>query len=609
MAQAVAGRARGRSWISTLLSYAGRCRGKMAAALVCSAASVAAGLVPFYAVYRVIDDMMALSAPADWSVVAYWLGVAALSYVASKVLFGISTLLSHVSAYTILESLRRDVVEKLMKTSLGTAASKSIGQIKNVFVDRIEGVEVPLAHMIPEIAGNLLVALGIVVWLAVIDGRFALACLVTVPVGLLVFVSGLSTYNKMYACYMAESNHVNSVMVEYIEGIQVVKAFNQATSSYEKYADAVHAFKDFTMGWFKATWVGMNLSMAILPTTLLGALPAGLALYLSGALGPAELGLALLLALAVVPPIVRVGAFLNEAKSMEYAVADARAFLDLPELPEPAVRATVRATDLELSNVSFSYTHGEDVLHGIDLVAPAGSFTALVGPSGGGKSTIARLVARHWDVGAGSVRIGGVDVRDMPLDQLSELVSFVAQDNYLFDCSLKENIRMGKPDASDEDVLAAARAACCDDFIGRLADGWDTPAGEAGHALSGGERQRISIARAILKDAPIVILDEATAFTDPESEERIQRSIAQLTRGKTLLVIAHRLSTIVGADRIAVVENGRIAATGSHDELLVACPLYRSMWEAHVGAQAWAASGKRAAFAPTRAARKEESHV
>ena len=520
------------SWLAVLLSYAGRCRGKMAVSLLCSVASVAAGLVPFYAVYRIIDEVIA-PAPDGGAVLA-WVGAAAAGYVASKVLFGASTLLSHVSAYTILESLRDDVVEKLMKTSLGTAASKSIGQIKNVFVDRIEGVEVPLAHMIPELSGNVLLAAAIAVWMALIDWRIALACLVTVPIGLVVFASGLGAYNRMYAAYMAEGNHVNSVMVEYVEGIQVIKAFNQGSNSYQKYANAVRSFKDFTLGWFKATWVSMNLAFSILPTTLLGVLPVGLALYLAGDVTPAELGLEFVLALAVVAPLMKLSSFLNEAKAMEYAVADASEFLDLPELPEPAQRA--------------------------------------------------------------AVRVGGVDVRDMPLDQLSQLVSFVAQDNYLFDCSLRENIRMGKPDATDDEVLAAARAACCDDFIGRLPHGYDTPAGEAGHALSGGERQRISIARAILKDAPIVVLDEATAFTDPENEERIQQSIARLTRGKTLLVIAHRLSTVAAADDIAVVDHGRIVAHGTHDRLLAACPLYASMWQAHVCAKAWSAVSRKEAL-------------
>ena len=567
------------SWLAVLLSYAGRCRGKMAVSLLCSVASVAAGLVPFYAVYRIIDEVIA-PAPDGGAVLA-WVGAAAAGYVASKVLFGASTLLSHVSAYTILESLRDDVVEKLMKTSLGTAASKSIGQIKNVFVDRIEGVEVPLAHMIPELSGNVLLAAAIAVWMALIDWRIALACLVTVPIGLVVFASGLGAYNRMYAAYMAEGNHVNSVMVEYVEGIQVIKAFNQGSNSYQKYANAVRSFKDFTLGWFKATWVSMNLAFSILPTTLLGVLPVGLALYLAGDVTPAELGLEFVLALAVVAPLMKLSSFLNEAKAMEYAVADASEFLDLPELPEPAQRAAVRDEGVELANVSFSYESGEEVLHDVSLRVPRGSFCALVGPSGSGKSTVAKLIASQWEAAGGAVRIGGSDGRDMPLSQVADAIAYVAQDNYLFDDTVMENIRMGRPDATDEEVTACAKASGCHEFITALEHGYQTVVGGAGGHLSGGERQRIAIARAMMKDAPIVILDEATAYTDPENEAVVQDAVARLARNKTLVVIAHRLSTVTHADAIAVMDDGRVVACDTHENLLETCPLYASMWAAH----------------------------
>ena len=530
----------GRSWLGTLLSYSGRCKGKMALSLAASIASVGTGFVPFYAVFRIVEA--AMEGRLTFEIAAPWLCLAAGSYVASKALFGISTLLSHVSAYTILETLRRDFIEKLMRASLGTVQEKSIGQIKNVFLDRIEGIEVPLAHMIPELSGSTLLALGLAAWLVAIDWRMAAACLVSVPIGLGIFASSLKEFNARYAAYMAESNHVNSVIVEYIEGIQVVKAFNQASDSYRKYADAVRSFKDYTMGWFRSTWVGMNLMASIMPTTLLGVLPVGLWMYFAGALSPSQFAMCVILALAVVDPIMR-----------------------------------------------FTYDEGDDVLHGVSLAIPQGSFTALVGPSGSGKSTIARLVARHWDVCGGSVSVGGVDVREMPLDQLSELVSFVAQDNYLFDATIRENIRLGRPQATDKEVAEAARAACCDEFVSKLPQGYDTQAGATGGALSGGERQRISIARAILKDAPIVLLDEATAFTDPENEDKIQRSIAKLSAGKTLVVIAHRLSTITAADNIIVIDKGSIVDQGTHDDLLAKCPLYERMWRAHIGARNWAA--------------------
>ena len=337
--------------------------------------------------------------------------------------------------------------------------------------------------------------------------------------------------------------------------------------------NAVSSFRDFTMDWFRCTWASMNLCLSILPTTLLGTLPMGIYLYQTGVLDPAQVTLCLMMALGIVTPLMSATAFINSMKSMQFAVKDTRELLDLPQLSQAEQDAPLNGCDIQLRDVSFSYggTMGKEVLHHLDLTIPQGKFTALVGPSGGGKSTIARLAARFWDVTGGSITLGGRDIRELPLKQLSREISFVTQDNFLFDCSLKENIRLGRPGASDEEVFAAARAAQCEEFIGRLEHGWDTAAGDAGKQLSGGERQRIAIARAILKDAPIVILDEATAFTDPENEDKIQRSIMALSKGKTLLVIAHRLSTIQNADQIVVLEKGQIVDRGTQRELL--CPL------------------------------------
>ena len=577
-----------RTWLGILLSFAAPCRGKMAASVVLAILSVAGGFVPYLGVYQIIR--LFLERQANWEGILFWCGVCLAGYAVKVAGYALSTMLAHVSAYTILEGLRLQAADRLMGAPLGEVDSRPIGAMKSTIVDRIEDIEPPLAHMIPELSSNILLPLVVVVAMFAIDWRMGLALLVTIPVALIPMAFGMRTYNKNYAAYMAANAHVNSVIVEYVEGIQVVKAFSQGERSYQKFAQAVSSFREFTMDWYRCTWASMNLCLSILPTTLLGTLPAGIALYQAGVLDPAQVTLCLMMALGIVTPLMSATAFINSMKSMQFAVKDTRELLDLPQLSQSEQDAPLEGCSIQLKDVSFSYggSDGKDVLHHLDLTIPQGKFTALVGPSGGGKSTIARLMARFWDVTGGSITLGGRDIRALPLKQLSREISFVTQDNFLFDCSLKENIRLGRPGASDEEVFAAARAAQCEEFIGRLEHGWDTAAGDAGKQLSGGERQRIAIARAILKDAPIVILDEATAFTDPENEDKIQRSIMALSKGKTLLVIAHRLSTIQNADQIVVLEKGQIVDRGTQRELLSRCPLYQALWAAHVGAQTWA---------------------
>ena len=577
-----------RTWLGILLSFAAPCRGKMAASVVLAILSVAGGFVPYLGVYQIIR--LFLERQASWEGILFWCGVCLAGYAIKVAGYALSTMLAHVSAYTILEGLRLQAADRLMGAPLGEVDSRPIGAMKSTIVDRIEDIEPPLAHMIPELSSNILLPLVVAIAMFAIDWRMGLALLVTIPVALIPMAFGMRTYNKNYAAYMAANAHVNSVIVEYVEGIQVVKAFSQGERSYQKFAQAVSSFREFTMDWYRCTWASMNLCLSILPTTLLGTLPMReLALYQAGVLDPAQVTLCLMLALGIVTPLMSATAFINSMKSMQFAVKDTRELLDLPQLSQVERDAPLNGCDIQLRDVSFSYGgDGEEVLHHLDLTIPQGKFTALVGPSGGGKSTIARLAARFWDVTGGSITLGGRDIRELPLKQLSREISFVTQDNFLFDCSLKENIRLGRPGASDEEVFAAARAAQCEEFIGRLEHGWDTTAGDAGKQLSGGERQRIAIARAILKDAPIVILDEATAFTDPENEDKIQRSIMALSKGKTLLVIAHRLSTIQNADQIVVLEKGQIVDRGTQRELLDRCPLYQTLWAAHVGARSWA---------------------
>lgn len=581
------------NWVKTLFSFAGSCKGKMTLSVLCAILSVAGGFVPFWAVYEIL--LLFINQTAALNDILFWCLIGVGGYLIRVVCFGISTILAHISAYTILEGIRLKIANRLMKAPLGEVMGRRIGYLKNIIMDKVEDLEPPLAHMIPELTSNLLLPIVIFIWMLAIDWRLGLAVLIAPVLSMIPMFFLMRNYNSQYAAYMDANNHVNNVIIEYVEGIEVVKAFNQSTSSYEKFVGSVKSFKDFTLAWFKSTWKTMNLMMAIMPTTLLGVLPIGLLLAQSGSITPAELAMGIILSLSIVGPLMKATTFINEAKSMEYALEAANELLNLPILPDAGKIVPIKHTDIVLQDVSFSYdgTEQNEVLHDISLKMPQGSFTALVGPSGGGKSTVARLIARFWDVTGGSISIGGTNVKDLSIRQLSELVSFVTQDNFLFNCSLKENIRLGNPNATDEEVYAAAKAACCDDFIAHLEKGYDTSAGDAGKRLSGGEKQRIAIARAILKNAPIVILDEATAFTDPQNEDKIQKSIMALSKGKTLLVIAHRLSTIQNADQIVVLKKGQIVDCGKQGELLERCPLYADMWQAHIGAKNWSVGEKK----------------
>ena len=579
-----------KSFLHALFAYAAGEKKKLLLSVVLSVLSVTLGLVPFYCMYRLICLFTADAVTAGG--ITLWCLSALAAYAAKILTFTLSTGISHSMAYTILERLRLRLADRFLHAPLGDVESHTIGEIKSMMVDKIENLEPPLAHMIPEGAGHIVLPIVSIIALAALDWRLALASLVTLPLSVVCMGLTFKISGKNFTKYDESANYMNSTIVEYIEGIEVIKAFGRAGVSYEKYAGAITDFRTFVVKWLTSTFATMKLSFALFPSTLIGTLPAALALANGGSITAPQAALAVMLSMSMVGSLAKLEVFSENMRQVQFTVGNLEEFLEMPALPEAAKRADIGNTDVELKNVHFSYTGNEkdEVLHGIHLKLPAGSFTALVGPSGGGKSTVAKLIARFWDVTAGEITIGGVNIKDIPLAQLSETVSFVTQDNFLFRCSLLENIRLGKPDATDEEVRAAARAAQCETFIEKLPQGYDTPAGEAGKRLSGGEKQRIAIARMILKDTPIVILDEATAFTDPENEDKIQRSLAELTRGKTLLVIAHRLSTIQHADNIVVLKGGRIEAEGSQEALLAGCPLYRDMWQAHIGAKNWAVS-------------------
>lgn len=583
------------SWLKVLFRYTDGSERRMGLSVILSIISVIGGLVPYYCIYRGADLYIRNIGQVPMPEIIRWCILALVFYVVKIVCFSASTWISHIAAYHILEGLRLRLTDRFLKAPLGDVEGHSIGEIKSIMVEKIENMEPPLAHMIPEGSGHILLPVVSLAALCFVDVRIALAALVTLPFSMVLMSLTMVISGKSFTKYDESNAHMNSTIVEYIEGIEVIKAFGRAGTSYEKYSGAILDYKKFVIKWLSSTWITMKLTFALFPSTILGTLPVGLYLTIRGRITISELLLAVMLSMSMVTSFAKIEVFMENIREMKFNIESIEGLLNMRTLPQPEKRVDLKSHDIVMSEVHFSYTgdQKDEVLHGIDLAMPEGSYTALVGPSGGGKSTVAKLISRFWDVTEGSITIGGVNVKDMPLQQLSEMVSFVTQDNFLFRCSILENIRLGDPNATDEQVKEAARKACCEEFIKKLPMGYDTPAGEAGKCLSGGEKQRIAIARIMLKNAPIVILDEATAFTDPENEDKLQKSIEALTKGKTLLVIAHRLSTIADADQIVVLKNGCVEAKGTQEELLDDCALYQRMWQAHVGARHWAVGEKK----------------
>lgn len=553
-------------------------RSGFALSVVLAIISVASGLVPYFAVAEIVN--LLISGEMDFSVYLQWGLIGLIAYFARSVFHGLSTRCSHEATFRVLSEMRRTIAEKLTRVPMGYLTATPSGRLKTTMVERIEQMEVPLAHIIPEMTANLLVPVALVVYLFVLDWRMALASLATIPLGMLCYMAQMKEYPKKYAAVMQANKHMNATTVEYVGGIEVIKAFNQSAASYEKFTDAVRQNTWLMLEWMKSTQGYSALMMTLWPAVLIAVLPVGCLLYQNGSLSASDFITIAILSLGIIGPLVAAIFLTDDFSKIATITGEIAAVLEEPELDRPKAQKKLEGHDISLRDVHFAYKDVQ-VLNGVSLDIKAGMRTALVGPSGSGKSTIAKLIASYWDVSSGRITIGGIDVKTLPPEQVMDLIGYVSQDNFLFNVSVRENIRMGRPEATDEDVEAVAKAAGCHDFIMSLTHGYDTIVGGAGGHLSGGERQRVAIARAMMKNAPIVILDEATSYTDPENEAILQESIGRLTRGKTLIVIAHRLSTITEADQIAVVDDGRIVAVGKHAELVQRCPLYAQMWAAH----------------------------
>lgn len=566
--------------MSRLMELAAPYKGKYVLSVVLAILGVAAGLVPFFVVSKIV--LLLMGGETTISVYLRWCVIAGVGFLAKVCFFNLSTFVSHTATFETLSEIRIQLVDKLTRVPMGYIINTPSGQLKNILVDRVEGMETTLAHLIPELTANFCIPVCILIYLLFLDWRMALASMVTLPIGMLCYKGMANGYEEKFQGLMMRVRKMTNTVVEYIAGIEVIKAFNQSANSYQKYSDAVEDNALYAVNWMKSVQVYKSMVFTVWPSVLVSVLPIGCVLYRNGSLSVPVFVTCIVLALGIITPILNAMNFTDSIAQMKSIVGEICSVLDEKELERPVQPVKLHTSSISMENVSFSYEESTSLLEHVNLSIPEKTITAFVGPSGGGKSTITKLIAGFWDVTVGAVKIDGINIQEIPLEQLMDQVAYISQDNYLFDETVLENIRMGKPTATDEEVYQAARDCGCYDFILKLENGFQTVVGGAGGHLSGGERQRIAIARAVLKNAPIVILDEATAYIDAENEALIQEAMAKIIAGKTVLMIAHRLSTITDADKIVVVKNGHIEAEGTHQNLLQTCSLYQEMWKAHM---------------------------
>ena len=569
-----------------VLHYAGEYRKTTYLSIAVMLSGIIMNVLPFLFLYQLLRPLLTGEAVGPEYILARVLAIAVCGVLyAFLYVKGLS--LSHNAAYHTLQNLRISLQGKLEGQPLGVIQEKGTGSLKKMFIDDIDSIELLLAHALPEGLANLAVPLFVFIAMFFVDWKLALLSLCSLPLGFVamgaMYQAGIS---KMDAYYGA-ARKMNNTIVEYINGMEVVKVFNRDGDSYRRFEEDVRSYRDFTLDWYKVCWPWMALYNSILPCTALFTLPVGAWLVLKGFSTLPDLALVLCMSFGVGAPLLRSLSFMSAMPQLKYKIDALEHLMDSPALQQTDASFSGADYSISFEDVRFAYQEKE-VLHGISFQAAPGSLTALVGESGSGKSTLAKLLVHYYDVTGGAIRIGGQKLTDMSVESLNQQISYVSQEQFLFNISLLENIRLGKPEASDEEVMAAAQKAQCGEFLSRLPEGIHTMAGDGGKQLSGGERQRISLARAILKDAPIVVLDEATAFMDPENEEKMNEAIGEVIQGKTVVVIAHRLYSITGADQICVLDQGRLADMGTHEELLNRCEAYQKLWHAAEHSARWA---------------------
>ena len=558
-------------------------KGKVFTSALIAIIGVGLDVVPYFSVANIINNIVEGKVEIG-AYIPYILAVL-VGLLGSVLFHELSTIISHNLAYRVIEGKRKKLVDKLSKISMGEIEKRSSGQWSQFMVETLDKMEQPIAHVIPEVIANLLIPIVLVVIIFIMDWRIGVANLLTIPLGLLFFMMMMRGYEEKSKRYQEASKAMNTTMVEYVNGIKVIKAFNKSASSFGKFKETVNENKKAMLDWYLSVCFSMTGAMETIPATMIFVLPTSLYLFMQGSVEMSLLIMCILLSYASYKPLIKAMSHLETMANIKIVMKEINKVMEIPDLERGKQLKHIKSYDVEFQNVSFAYDESKNVLNNISFKANEKELTAIVGDSGGGKSTIAKLIAGFWNIDKGKILIGDVDLNDMPLKQNMELITYVSQENFLFNKTILENLRVAKEDASMDEIKEACVKASCHDFITNLPNGYETVVGEGGSSLSGGERQRIVIARSFLKNSPIVLLDEATAYSDPDNEAIIQESIDALIKDKTVIMIAHRLSTIVKANKIIVVDNGNIVEEGSHEKLLELNGRYREMWDVYTEAK------------------------
>ena len=570
---------------SKIFQYAGPYRTKTVMSGAVILLAVVFQVLPFLFVYRMITPLIT-GGVVEISHIAVCVAGVGICLVLNALLYVKGLSMSHEAAYNILMRLRVSLQGRMENLPLGKIQEKGTGSLKRMFVDDVDSIEMLLAHALPEGLGNTAIPVLVYASLFLIDWKLALLSLASLPVGLAAMCMMYSIGRRDMADYYKAGKIMNNTIIEYINGMEVVKVFNKGSDSYRRYRNDITAYRDFTIGWYRACWPWMALYNSILPCVSILTLPLGSWFVLRGYSQLPDLILVMCLSLSIGLPLLKALSFVPSLPQINYKIETLENIMSEEPLRQRPEGFCGDDMTIRFSDVAFAYDD-KVAVDKINMTVEEGSRVALVGESGSGKSTLAKLLVHYYDVDRGAITVGGQDIRDMSLAALNDRIAYVAQEQYLFNTSILENIRLGRPSASREEIMDAAQRARCMEFIGKLPEGIDTVVGGGGRQLSGGQRQRVAIARAILKDAPVVVLDEAMAFTDPENEEKLEQAISEVVRGKTLMIIAHKLPSVMNADVIYMMERGHIVASGTHQQLLESCPQYQRLWQASVAGAEW----------------------